>query len=62
MVQKKMSIREKLDMLREMKERNEERRKEFLALQKQRDRNKKLFDLYVEGKISREDFESRYKE
>lgn len=56
-----MSIREKLEMMKEINQRNEERRQEFLALQEQRKRNDILFAMYVSGKISQEEFERRYK-
>lgn len=55
-----MSIREKLEMMKEIAKRNEERRQEFLEKKKQ-ERNEKLFDLYVNGMISREEFESKYR-
>lgn len=60
MDEKKMSIREKLEMMKEIAKRNEERRQEFLEKKKQ-ERNEKLFDLYVNGMISREEFESKYR-
>lgn len=55
-----MSIREKLELMKEIAQRNEERRQEFLE-QKKQERNEKLFDLYVNGMISREEFERKYK-
>lgn len=55
-----MSIREKLVLMKEMAQRNEERRQEFLEQKKQK-RNEKLFELYENGMISREEFESKYK-
>ena len=58
---KKMTIREKLELMKEISQRNRERRKEYLE-QEKRERNEKLFDLYVNGMISREDFERRIKE
>lgn len=60
MTEKKMSIREKLELMKEIAQRNEERRQEFLE-QKKQERNEKLFDLYVNGMISREEFERKYK-
>lgn len=60
MDKKKMSIREKLEMMKEINQRNEARRQEFLE-QKKQERNEKLFDLYVNGMISREEFERKYK-
>lgn len=58
MEKKKMSIREKLKMMKEINRRNEERRKEFA---KQQERNKKLFDMFERGEISEEDFFRCYK-
>ena len=55
-----MTIREKLELMKEIAQRNRERRQEFLEKEK-RERNEKLFDLYVKGMISREVFERRYK-
>ena len=60
MAEKKMTIREKLELMKEIAQRNRERRQEFLEKEK-RERNEKLFDLYVKGVISREVFERRYK-
>lgn len=60
MAEKKMSIREKLEMMKEIAQRNEERRQEFLE-KKKHERNEKLFDMYVNGMISREEFERKYK-
>lgn len=57
---KKHSIIEKLRMIKEMDQRNKERRLAFVE-QEKRERNEKLFDLYVNGIISREEFESKYK-
>jgi hypothetical protein len=58
MDQKKMSIREKLDLIKEIDQRNEERRKEFVEREK---RNKKLFDMFERGEISEGDFFKLYK-
>lgn len=57
---KKMTIREKLELMKEIAQRNRERRKEYLE-QEKRERNEKLFDMYVNGMISREEFERRIK-
>lgn len=57
---KKMTIREKLELMKEIARKNEERRKAFVEKEK-REHNEKLFDLYVNGMISREEFERRYK-
>ena len=58
MEKKKMSIREKLELMKEIARRNEERRKKFA---KQQDRNKKLFDMFERGDISEEEFFRYYK-
>lgn len=55
----KMSIREKLELMKEMERRNEERRKEFV---KKQARNKKLFEMFERGEISEEDFFRFYKD
>ena len=44
--------------MKRIKERNAERAKEFAAKQAY---NEKLLELYMEAKISREDFEARIK-
>lgn len=54
-----MSIREKLEMMKEMARRNEERRQEFA---KKQARNEKVFELYERGEISKEQFLKYYKE
>ena len=59
MTEKKMSIREKLEMMKEMARRNEERRQEFA---KKQARNEKVFELYERGEISKEQFLKYYKE
>lgn len=55
---KKMTIREKLELMKEIAQRNEERRKEFAKQQK---RNEKLFKMFERGEISEEDFFRYYK-
>lgn len=54
----KLSLKEKLNMIKEMDRRNEERRKEFA---KQQARNEKLFAMYERGEISKEEFLRYYK-
>lgn len=54
----KMTIREKLQLIKEIDQRNEERRKEFVENQK---RNEKLCAMFVHGEISEEDFFRYYK-
>ena len=57
MEKKRMTPREKLDLMKEINERNEQRSQEFIKEKKKRERNVKLFDLLVNGEISREEFE-----
>lgn len=54
----KESLRERLERMKEADRRNEQRRREFVEKEKY---NEKLFELYVEGRITREQFESRFK-
>lgn len=54
MDEKRWTTREKLEYMKQVKARNELRRKQF-AEKKARD--EKLFKLYEEGVISREEFE-----
>ena len=61
MEKKRMTPREKLDLMKEINERNEQRRQEFIEEQKKQERNEKLFDLYETGRISREEFERLFK-
>ena len=57
---KRMTIRERLELMKDISRRNEERRKAFVE-QEKREHNERLFDMYVEGLLSREEFERRYK-
>lgn len=60
---RKMTVREKLDMMDEMKERNERRRKEFLNMSdEKKERDMKLLDMYLDGEISKEELYKRIKE
>lgn len=59
MDEKRMTTREKLDLMKQMEERNEQRRKEF-AEKKARD--EKLLDMYLEGHITKEELYKRIKE
>lgn len=54
----KMSIREKLELMKEIARRNEQRRKEFA---KKQARNEKVLELYERGEISKEQFLRYYK-
>lgn len=56
---KHFTAREKLELMKEIEERNEQRRKEFAAKKK---RDEKLLDLYLEGKIDKEELYRKIKE
>lgn len=56
---KRMSIREKLELMKQMEERNEQRRKEFAE---KKAREERLLDLYLEGRITKEELYKRIKE
>ena len=52
-----MTTREKLDAMKEIKARNEERAKAFAEMKaRQEERYMRLVDLYVHGEISKEAF------
>ena len=57
----KLTITEKLKLMKEMDQRNEERRKEFIE-QEKKAREEKLIDLYLDGRITKKQFEKRIKE
>ena len=57
---KKLTITEKLKLMKEMDRRNEERRKAFVE-QEKKAREEKLIDLYLDGRITKEQFEKRIK-
>jgi len=59
MDEKRMTTREKLDLMKQMEERNEQRRKAF-AEKKARD--EKLLDMYLDGEITKEELNKRIKE
>lgn len=61
MEKKRMTTREKLDLMKQMEERNEQRRKEFVA-QEKKARDEKLLDKYLEGHITKEELYKRIKE
>jgi hypothetical protein len=58
MDRKHMTTREKLELMKEIAQRNEQRRKEFVDQEK---RNKKLLEMLERGVISEEDFLKYYK-
>lgn len=62
MAKKRMTIREKLELQKQIKERNEQRMKEFAEQEAAKKAyNEKLVDLYVEGRITDEQFRERIK-
>ena len=62
MEKKRMTNIEKLNLMKQIKARNEQRRKEFAAKEAaKREYNERLFELYAEAKISREEFKRRFK-
>lgn len=57
MEKKRMTIIEKLNLMKQIKARNEWREKEFAKMKaEQEERYMLLVDLYVYGEISKEDF------
>ncbi|GEM_PF-5355663 len=60
MKKKRMTTKEKLKLMEEIDERNEQRRREFVEQKKTRE--KKLLDTYIDGIISKEEFLKRIKE
>lgn len=59
MENKHFTAREKLELMKQIEERNEERRKNFAA---KKARDEKLLDLYLEGRITKEELYRRIKE
>lgn len=60
---KRMTVREKLAMMDEMKERNARRREEFLNMtEEQKDRESRLLDMYLDGIITKEELYRKIKE
>lgn len=57
----KMSIREKLELMKQIDQQNEQRRKEFVEREKQA-RDEKLLDKYLDGEITKEELYKRIKE
>lgn len=60
MKKKRMTTKEKLKLMEEIDERNEQRRREFVEQKKTRE--KELLDTYIDGIISKEEFLKRIKE
>lgn len=57
----KMSIREKLELMKQIDQQNEQRRKEFVE-QEKKARDEKLLDKYLDGEITKEELYKRIKE
>ncbi|MDD6142750.1 MAG: hypothetical protein PUD16_04535 [bacterium] len=55
----KMTTREKLELMKEIDQRNEQRRKEFVE---KKTRDEKLLDKYLDGEITKEELYKRIKE
>ena len=58
MDKKRMTTREKLDLMKEAEARNEQRRKEFAARQA---REARLYEMFEAGLITPEEFERKMK-
>lgn len=56
---KHMTTREKLELMKEIDQRNEQRRKDFAA---KKARDEKLLDMYLDGHITKEELYKRIKE
>lgn len=59
MEKKHFTTREKLELMKQIEERNEARRKKFAEKKK---RDEMLLDLYLEGTITKEELYKRVKE
>lgn len=59
MDKKHMTTREKLELMRQIEERNEQRRKEYAA---KKEREERLLDMYLEGEITKEELFKRIDE
>ena len=57
----KMSIREKLELMKQIDQQNEQRRKEFVE-QEKKARDEKQLDKYLDGEITKEELYKRIKE
>lgn len=57
----KMSIREKLELMKQIDQQNEQRRKEFVEQEKKAS-DEKLLDKYLDGEITKEELYKRIKE
>nr|DAP38627.1 MAG TPA: antitoxin [Caudoviricetes sp.] len=59
MDKKHMTTREKLELMKQIEERNEQRRKEYAA---KKEREERLLDMYLEGEITKEELFKRIDE
>jgi len=63
MEKKRMTTKEKLALMDQIKERNEQRRQEFAEQEAaKKAREEKLLDMYLEGHITKEQLYKRIKE
>lgn len=59
---KHMTTREKLELMKQIEERNEQRRKEFAEQEAaKKAHNERLLDMYIEGRITKEQLYARIK-
>ena len=56
MDKKHMTTREKLELMKQIEERNEQRRKDFAE---KKERDEQLLDMYLEGEITKEELYKR---
>ena len=59
MAKKHMTTREKLELMKQIEERNEQRRKDFAEKKK---RNERLIDMYLDGEIAKAELYKRINE
>lgn len=59
MDKKHMTTREKLELMKQIEERNEQRRKEYAA---KKEREERLLDMYLDGEITKEELFKRIDE
>ena len=59
MTKKHMTTREKLELMKQIGERNEQRWKDFAEKKK---RDERLLDMYLEGEITKEELDKRINE
>lgn len=55
MAKKHMTTREKLELMKQIEERNEQRRKDFA----EKKRDERFLDMYLDGEITKEELDKR---